>query len=282
MVSVIIPTYNRADKIKPAVESVLNQTYTDFELIIVDDGSTDNTKDVIESINDSRIRYVYQENAGACSARNNGIICSKGEYIAFHDSDDIWHKDKLEKQMNALLQSRADIVCCRLNKKYPDGTIKLKPKQMKQGFMNPVTNLFGIGTQTIVAKRIVFDNYKFDRAFPCFQECELLYRVTKRFSLYCLDEGLVDYFVGDDSISADHTKKYFACKLFLQKHPEIITEYPLMAKRMSDNLFAAAVSAKKNKQKGVGKCIGLAIKCSKTPKALIKSFAVITGLYTLH
>lgn len=281
MVSVIIPTYNRADKIKPAVESVLNQTYSDFELIIVDDGSTDNTKSVIESIDDSRIKYVHQKNAGACAARNNGIRCAKGEYIAFHDSDDIWHKDKLEKQMDVLQKSGADIVCCRLNKKYSDGTIKLKPEQMKHGFMNPVTNLFGIGTQTIVAKRIVFDSYKFDKDFPCFQECELLYRVTKRFSLYCLDEGLVDYFVGEDSISANHTKKYTACKLFLQKHPEIIPKYPLMAKRMSDNLFSAAVCAKKNRQKDVGKYLKLAIKCSHSPKTLIKSFTVITGLYTL-
>lgn len=281
MVSVIIPTYNRADKIKPAVESVLNQTYTDFELIVVDDGSTDNTSEVIESIEDSRIRYVHQENAGACAARNNGINYAKGEYIAFHDSDDIWHKDKLEKQMNALLQNNADIVCCRLNKKYSDGTVKLKPEKIKQGIMKPVTNLFGIGTQTIVAKKEVFDSYKFDKDFPCFQECELLYRITKQYSLYCLDEGLVDYFVGADSISSDHTKKYTACKLFLQKHPEVIKAYPEMAKRMSDNLFSAAVYAKRTGNKDVRKITRLALKCNKNPKTVLKAFALTTGLYSV-
>lgn len=281
MVSVIIPSYNRADKIKPAVESVLNQTYTDLELIIVDDGSKDNTKAVIESIDDSRIRYVRQENAGACSARNNGINYAKGEYIAFHDSDDIWHKDKLKKQMDALLKNNADIVCCRLNKVYSDGKIKLKPEQMKQGFMNPVTNLFGIGTQTIVAKRKVFEEIKFDEAFPCFQECEMLYRATKKFSLYCLDEGLVDYFVGSDSISSNHTKKYTACLLFLDKHPELIKKYPVMAKRMSENLFSAAVYAKKTGNKDVKKYTKLAVKCSKNPKTILKAIALTTGLYSV-
>lgn len=279
MVSVIIPSYNRADKILPAVESVLNQTYTDLELIIVDDGSGDNTKEVIESINDSRIRYVYQENAGACAARNNGINQAKGEYIAFHDSDDIWHKDKLEKQMDALLKNDADIVCCKLIKIYSDGKTEFKPNKLRQGFMKPVTNLFGIGTQTIVAKRKVFDEFSFDTEFPCFQECELLYRAAKKFSLYCLDEGLVDYFVGNDSISSNHTKKYYACKLFLQKHPELIKEYPLMAKRMSDNLFTAAVYAKKTGEKDIKKYTRLAVKCNKTPKTMLKSLAVSFGLY---
>lgn len=279
MVSVIIPSYNRADKILPAVESVLTQTYSDLELIIVDDGSGDNTKEVIESINDSRIRYVYQENAGACAARNNGINQAKGEYIAFHDSDDIWHKDKLEKQMDALLKNDADIVCCKLIKIYSDGKTEFKPNKLRQGFMKPVTNLFGIGTQTIVAKRKVFDEFSFDTEFPCFQECELLYRAAKKFSLYCLDEGLVDYFVGNDSISSNHTKKYYACKLFLQKHPELIKEYPLMAKRMSDNLFTAAVYAKKTGEKDIKKYTRLAVKCNKTPKTMLKSLAVSFGLY---
>ena len=94
MVSIIIPTYNRADKLKAAIMSVLNQTYCDLELIIVDDGSTDDTKNVVANIDDNRLRYVYQKNAGACVARNNGIEEAHGDYIAFHDSDDVWHLDK--------------------------------------------------------------------------------------------------------------------------------------------------------------------------------------------
>lgn len=100
-VSVIIPTYNSAPLISKAINSVLNQTYQDFEIIIIDDGSTDNTAEVIETFKDSRIKYIKQENAGPAQARNNGIQSAKGEYIAFLDADDTWTPDKLELQLEA-------------------------------------------------------------------------------------------------------------------------------------------------------------------------------------
>ncbi len=98
-ISVIIPTYNRADLIKESIESVLNQTYQDFEVIVVDDGSTDNTKEVV-ALFSPRVKYLYQINTGLPSkARNSGILEANGEYIAFLDSDDKWAKTKLAKQM---------------------------------------------------------------------------------------------------------------------------------------------------------------------------------------
>lgn len=103
LISVIIPTYNRADIVIDAINTILNQTYQNFEIIIIDDGSTDNTKQVIKEINDPRIRYIYQENSGRPScARNKGIKIATGEYIAFLDSDDLWHHQMLEKNINAL------------------------------------------------------------------------------------------------------------------------------------------------------------------------------------
>ena len=99
LVSVIIATYNREKLIMEAINSVLAQTYQNFEIIIVDDGSTDNTRDLIESINDPRIKYIYQENAGCAAARNTGIDNANGEYIAILDSDDLWLPKKLEKQI---------------------------------------------------------------------------------------------------------------------------------------------------------------------------------------
>lgn len=103
LVSVIIPTYNRADCIAKTIESVLTQTYKDYEVIVVDDGSTDNTKQVLEPyIDRSRIRYIYQENAGCASARNTGIRASRGQWTAFLDSDDRWHPEYLESQMKCL------------------------------------------------------------------------------------------------------------------------------------------------------------------------------------
>ncbi len=98
-VSVLIPTYNRSKSIREAVDSVLNQTYKDFELIVVDDGSTDDTGQVLNFYKD-KIMYFYQENKGRGAARNRCIAEAKGEYIAFLDSDDIWFPEKLEKQIN--------------------------------------------------------------------------------------------------------------------------------------------------------------------------------------
>jgi glycosyltransferase involved in cell wall biosynthesis len=102
-VSVILPTYNRATLVMEAIASVLAQTYSDYEIIIVDDGSTDNTREVLRPlIDEGRINYVYQENAGLSAARNHGIRLAKGKYIAFLDSDDLFMPTKLEKQVVAL------------------------------------------------------------------------------------------------------------------------------------------------------------------------------------
>ena len=98
MVSVVIPTYNRAPYVTMAIESALAQSYQDYEIIVVDDGSTDGTRDVLEPYRD-RIRYMYQDNKGVSAARNTGIQESRGEWIAFLDSDDEWLPNKLEIQM---------------------------------------------------------------------------------------------------------------------------------------------------------------------------------------
>lgn len=103
-VSVIIPAYNQGLYLKEAVQSVLGQTYPNFELIIVDDGSTDNTADVVHRFQDQRIRYIYQENRGLSAARNAGIQHSDGEFLTFLDSDDLFFPDKLEVLLAELEQ----------------------------------------------------------------------------------------------------------------------------------------------------------------------------------
>lgn len=97
--TVIVPTYNREHFLKRTVDSILAQTFKDFELIIVDDGSVDNTQELVRSYDDHRIIYMYKENGGINSARNMGLQCARGEYIAFCDSDDCWMPAKLEKHM---------------------------------------------------------------------------------------------------------------------------------------------------------------------------------------
>jgi glycosyltransferase involved in cell wall biosynthesis len=101
-ISVIIPTYNRSELLKEAIKSVLNQSYSDFEIIVVDDGSTDDTRAVVTSYNSSKIIYFFQENRGRSSARNRGIKLARGEYVAFLDSDDIFMPNKLELQAGFL------------------------------------------------------------------------------------------------------------------------------------------------------------------------------------
>ena len=100
LVSVIIPSYNHAPYIKECIQSVLDQTFTDFECLIEDDGSKDNTVEVIKTFKDSRINFVANpKNSGACAVANNLIKKARGKYIASINSDDIWVKDKLEKQV---------------------------------------------------------------------------------------------------------------------------------------------------------------------------------------
>jgi glycosyltransferase involved in cell wall biosynthesis len=103
-VSVVIPSYNRAHCILETLESVYSQTFRDFEVVIIDDGSTDNTREVLAPFGD-RIRYIHQENRGLAGARNRGIAEARGEWIAFLDSDDLWLPEKLELQFQAVTRS---------------------------------------------------------------------------------------------------------------------------------------------------------------------------------
>lgn len=111
IVSVIVPTHNRAEMLKRAIKSVLAQTWKgEFELIIVSDGSNDNTEEIVQSFEDSRIRFLKHENIrGASAARNTGLRKAKGEYIAFLDDDDEWMSNKLEVQMPVIENSRQEI-----------------------------------------------------------------------------------------------------------------------------------------------------------------------------
>lgn len=108
MISVVIPCYNGEKYIEEAIRSVLEQSYADIEVIVVDDGSTDRSAEIVQNISDPRMRYVYQEHQGVCAARNKGISLARGEYIAFLDSDDVWEKEKLERQLG--LTEEFDVV----------------------------------------------------------------------------------------------------------------------------------------------------------------------------
>ena len=109
-VSVIIPTYNRAHLVGEAIDSVLSQTYDDLELIVVDDGSQDGTRDVVAAYG-SRLTYLHQEHRGVSAARNRGIEEARGNYLSFLDSDDLWLKEKLFLQMESMKLHPETLIC---------------------------------------------------------------------------------------------------------------------------------------------------------------------------
>lgn len=111
-VSVVIPTYNRAEKVQKGIASVLAQTFTDIEIVVVDDGSSDDTEGILKKVFGSRIRYFYQPNQGVSAARNRGIAEACGEWIAFLDSDDYWDANKLKLQFDALEKFSANCCAC--------------------------------------------------------------------------------------------------------------------------------------------------------------------------
>ena len=129
--SVIIPTYNRAQVIQRAVDSVLSQTFRDFELLIIDDGSTDDSLNVLQSLahNDKRMRVVTQSNQGAGPARNRGLDIARGEYIAFLDADDTWDVKNIEKLHKTL--ALAGVFLCLIKMK---GNESWKKKTLKRWF----------------------------------------------------------------------------------------------------------------------------------------------------
>lgn len=240
LVSVIIPMYNREATIKDAARSVLSQTYKDLELIIVDDYSKDNSVAVVEKMasEDSRVRLIKSEkNGGACVARNIGIDNALGEVIAFQDSDDIWHKDKLEKSLKAMEEQGADFVFSALRREETKGGKKVydvlpsydlnkeRDKLARIIFQNCVS------TQTIVARKRVFEECKFDKAFPRFQDWDFTIQViNNNHKIYYIDEPLVDCYVLGDSITSDGSKAIKAVELLEEKYKELYERYPMSYK----------------------------------------------------
>ena len=234
LISVVIPTYNRADRIERSVRSVLDQTYRNIEVIIIDDGSSDHSKEVIDQIRDERVRYFYQENAGAASARNRGIDEAKGEWIAFQDSDDCWFPEKLMDQVLAAQCTYCDIVFCKLL--LTDKQIEL-PKRIGEGPVAHKYDIYGVGTQTIMVRSDVAKNEKFNTSIPRYEDTEWLYRILKDHRGYCLDKPLVEYAINEDSLSSDYSKMYAGLAEIARLHPDLKKESPLISMHSSRDIM---------------------------------------------
>ncbi len=282
MISVIIPTYNRSEELLKSIESVLKQTYKDIEIIVVDDGSTDLTEKNVKEIEDNRIVYVkHKHNKGGCAARNTGIIKARGEYIAFQDSDDIWHETKLEKQLNALQRNNADVVFCKMKMIRGEKEIDTFPLTAKTGFLKKGDNVCGIGTQTLLGKSEVFKKNRFDKKMPRLQELELLIRLLNAdYKVYCCEEALVDYYYCEavNCISGNPHKLLKACKLLDCKFHGLSKEYRATCKELSKNLFVMSYSKELiNKEKKEMRLIALRFYFG--TRSLIKFFLIKMKLY---
>lgn len=227
-ISVIIPTYNRGNIIEKSIRSVLNQTYKFIELLIVDDGSTDNTEEVVKKIDDDRIKYIkLDSNCGASHARNIGIKNASGKYISFQDSDDIYHIDKLEKQYNNLKKNNSDFDFCKIIIHDGDFISEIPSNHQiesirKKLFVDELCNGNYISTQAILIKKEIAEKILFDERLPRFQDYDFVMRVIANVKVSYIDEVLIDLYRQENSISNNLDKLQSAITIILNKKYKLI------------------------------------------------------------
>lgn len=232
LVTVIIPTYNRASTIERAIRSVLNQTYENLELIIVDDASTDNTIEVIAGIEDSRMRFIKHDiNKGGGAARNTGIKVAKGDFIAFQDSDDEWMLKKLETQVNLLLSHEVDFgvvyskfiwVCGDKEEIVP----RPKDGPLEGDILRSLLKRNFVTTQTAVVRRICFESIGyFDERLQRLQDWELWLRVAQKYKFVYANELLVKVYAQSKSISSNLYSFQQALEIIAKKHSSVFKKY---------------------------------------------------------
>lgn len=216
LVSVIIATFNRADFINDTVQSILEQNYSMFEIIVIDDGSTDNTKDLISRFGDKRIKYFWQENKGLPAiARNRGVSFAQGEYLAFLDSDDIWLPKKLDKQME-IIKKNPNITFVSTNAFYIYGYKRTgipMIKKLKTGYFSD-DNFFPVSkvVQSSVLMRrdhfFAIGGFNESPDLKAIEDYDLWVRLYSKYPCFYLNKCLVGYRKHQMSISGDELQKF--------------------------------------------------------------------------
>ncbi len=235
-ISVIIPTYNRKNTLPRAVESVLNQTYRPIEIIVVDDGSTDGTKEWFSEMY-PLVHYIYQVNSGVSSARNTGINSARGAWIALLDSDDEWLPDKLELQVK-LLQNNAELRFCHTNEIWIRNGVRINQMKKHQKYggnifkkcldicrISPSSSLF----HTSVIKDVGL----FDESLDVCEDYDLWLRITAKYPVLFLDQPLIKKFGG-------HTDQLSRVFGGIEQYRIRSLEKILTSKSLSGSQFEAA------------------------------------------
>lgn len=212
-VSVIIPTFNRSNLLKKTLRSILNQTYTDYEIVIISNGSTDGTEEVVKSYKDQRIKFIFQNGSGSpASPRNRGIKVAQGKYIAFCDDDDLWLPEKLEKQISFLNGNLNHGLCYTKMKRFDDEKEWVDLKEETNHQINSINLLYKntIPLSSVVIRKEILENIELfdeDQKISGAEDYELILRLSKITKLFCIQEYLLLYYSGtgrfSDCVSLD-------------------------------------------------------------------------------
>lgn len=229
LISVVIPAYNREKTILRALNSVLRQTYSNIEVIVVDDGSTDSTVQLVSNCTDERVRLIcLPSNQGANRARNTGISEAKGEYIAFQDSDDEWLADKLEKQMAYIFKTSVKAVYCPYIL-YDEDKVSIVPGNYmnqdicEKNIAETLKKGNVVGTPTLIIQRELFSQIgMFDVDMKRLQDYEFVIRLVKKEPLGYIKEPLVKAYRTEISITSSDYLILGAYAKILEKHSDFI------------------------------------------------------------
>jgi glycosyltransferase involved in cell wall biosynthesis len=227
-VSIIIPAYNAARYLPAAIDSVLAQTYADWEIIVIDDGSTDGTRSVAQSYGPNlgaRLRYVYQANQGVSAARNRGIREARGEFLAILDADDVWLPTRLARGVAVMDDSpRVGLVHSRIGRMGPDGQIiyyrgflaKYQSGMIARDLFTRRANI--LSATVLLRKRCLEDVGYFDETMQTCEDRDLWFRLAERYEVAYIDEILAHYRV-DTGGATSHPDRMLKGQLFfVRKH----------------------------------------------------------------
>ncbi len=194
LVSVVIPAYNRAWILTEAVDSVLAQDFRDFELIVVDDGSSDNTPEILASYGSS-VRVLKQPNRGVSAARNRGIAAARGQLVAFLDSDDFWLPAKLRQQVD-FFQAHPETMICQTQELWIRNGLRVNPKRRHLKFSGLIfersLSLCLVSPSAVMIRKCLFEAVGvFDEQLPACEDYDLWLRISWRYPIHLIDTALV-------------------------------------------------------------------------------------------
>ena len=193
-VSVVVPTYNRAYRLEETLRSVVNQTYQDFELIVVDDGSTDDTSKVMQSFPGAQ--YIFmEENSGVSSARNKGLAHAKGRYICFLDSDDLWDEKKLQVQVQ-WMEENPDCQVCYTDEVWIRGGVRVNSKNKHRKYSGDIFRyclpLCIVSPSSAMLRGVIFDDIgNFDESLPVCEDYDLWLRIAMKYTFHFIEKPLI-------------------------------------------------------------------------------------------